>query len=74
MVLLRAALGDMDDVPCSSADKLNPIQSAVTGRRLRISLRTALRTEMDVDVFEVFSCEATEDREAGTPWPVVFVT
>jgi hypothetical protein len=27
-------------------------------------LRTALRPEIDVDVFEVFSCEATEDREA----------
>ena len=54
----------MDDVPCSSADKPNPIQSAVTGRQLQILLRTALRPEIDVDVFEVFSCEATEDREA----------
>ena len=55
----------MDDVPCLSADKLYPIQSAVTGRRLQILLRTALRRAGKNFVVEVFSCEATEDREAG---------
>ena len=44
-----------------------PIQSAVTvtGCRLqillRMELRAQLRTETDVEVFEVFSCEASEE-------------
>ena len=43
------------------ADTHSSSQSGVTGRWLQIALRTWLQPETDVEVFEVFSCEASEE-------------
>ena len=66
--LLGSALNDTGGAPRSTADSPIPIQSAVTVLQLQIVLqivlRTALRPEIDVDVFEVFFCERPKKRSS----------